>query len=567
MSSSTSTKPVGTPEGCLPKPAFLRIPLEIADLIAEHISHHDCKSLRLTCRFFQPSTIRLLFRSICLSKTKLDRDSFFNISQSPHLAAAVVELIWYELAEDETTFCWPEDEADELELPENMTNEDGNLPIELPVFFRLAQNAFWWTTKGSSQEFQEEHPMEAIEKAENSRKDVFDDFYPRFCSALDAMPHIHTFVCCPMPPMHVVSNKEYVLTAQLLRQSLSTPVERDDGFFNFLVPAMRRAQSKVKRLAYSDQGMMASMHEAPKEAVLAFQSLTHIDLCLGSTSSPLTPHENLDSTLTCLYAAVALEDLRICLENGPCSQNRLDDEFLAMSRDIVIWPRLRRLELTEVWMYPHLRKSKSLLKILEIHTHTLRHLVFHFCLIPASFLRQMSCIAGLQLKWLQIIEDNVYYKLPRIVNDAELLAYVNGIGPLPKKLVAAKNNEITCTSCSYGIDARRYYTEPLALPWTAEEDAACNNYDGILYTDDEIDIISEWLLQSHHEVGSYLKVKLEEGGSGLEDVLERPLSATWTAHSLFIHPSGQKAVGCEPLDFFSDWEDSESEDSGDETEE
>jgi hypothetical protein len=47
---------------------------------------------------------QLLFYRVCISKLKTDRDAFLNISTQPLLAAAVRVLVWYELAEDESSF-------------------------------------------------------------------------------------------------------------------------------------------------------------------------------------------------------------------------------------------------------------------------------------------------------------------------------------------------------------------------------------------------------------------------------------------------------------------------------
>ncbi|KAB5529038.1 hypothetical protein GE09DRAFT_406493 [Coniochaeta sp. 2T2.1] len=33
----------------------------------------------------------------------------------------------------------------------------------------------------------------------------------------------------------------------------------------------------------------------------------------------------------------------------------------------------------------------------------------------------------------------------------------------------------------------------------------------------------------------------------------------WINHWLFVHPGGRQAIGCDPLEYFSDWEDSDEE--------
>jgi hypothetical protein len=172
--SSLSSAPEETP----PRPPFLTLPLEIVDLIADnYLTLCDCKSLRLTCHFFEMPMIRPLFRRVVLSKTKLDHDNFFNIASSPTLAAAARELIWYELAEDETVFFAIEEDltgnptptskgkaptpipvSDNGPLPDSVAEKDldgEDMPHKLPPFSAIARDAFWWTSLGSSQEYRQ----------------------------------------------------------------------------------------------------------------------------------------------------------------------------------------------------------------------------------------------------------------------------------------------------------------------------------------------------------------------------------------------------------------------------
>ncbi|OTB13847.1 hypothetical protein K445DRAFT_13551 [Daldinia sp. EC12] len=78
------------------------LPIETLTMIFtdEGLCSNDLKSLRLTQRQWEDVATNLLFKRVCVSRLKKDRDAFFNIASSPHLAQAARILIWYELPND-----------------------------------------------------------------------------------------------------------------------------------------------------------------------------------------------------------------------------------------------------------------------------------------------------------------------------------------------------------------------------------------------------------------------------------------------------------------------------------
>jgi len=349
-----------------------------------------------------------LFRRVAISRTKLDRDRFFNIAQTPTLRCAVQELIWYELAPDESVFFKFEEETEEIlldegrylrrYLPAEATSIHGdNAPFDFPPFASLAHNAFWWTPNDYYAGYSKPYPLTRGELAEleRSREAFLADFLPRFYSALDNMPGIHTFVSSPMPPLRVVSNEGYPLTAQSFQRYGWPARDMNAGFRDFLLPAMRRSRSTIKRLSFVSEELSSEGLPPPLDST-ACRNLTHIALCLETRSWLDSHFEGLHS---CLRAASGLEDLRICLEitrgqsernpapPHPLRQRPTFDCLFGIDKTCS-WPSLRTLEFTGVWARDY--EADGLLRFLRAHVSTLRHLTFYHCDLSQAMIDGMA---------------------------------------------------------------------------------------------------------------------------------------------------------------------------------
>lgn len=559
-------------------PPLLRLPLEILNIIAgRHLSPRDRKALRLTHSSLGPAMVMLLFRRVFLSKTKLDHDSFFNIAQTPRLAVAVRELVWYELAEDATVFQKFEQEMEEqaksteqnnprhaLDGPfggpagvpgifsgdgadsePNAEGESGNEDKEsaslLPPFRKLAQQAFWLFSRGSSEEFTCAKPMEAIKKSQKTPGRTFAeaDFLRRLFPALDAMPDIHTFVSCPMPPWRTISKSEYPLTAEMFRQSAGWSSEdMNDGFFSFMAQAMRRPSSTIRRLAFADESIShSSLCRLRPSDIFCFQKLTHVDLCLGSSPDSMF----LRDAGVCLRAATDLVDLRICLENCQNTYKIHPSNYVLPIADpgepfieslfggeeMRRWPRLRRLELIDVPLIDN-KAILVLVKLLRAHVLTLRHLALRDCCFTRRLMEALAKVPHLNLASLQV-NDSAGTSC-KIVSESQLVAYVNGEAPAP----ANPRGGITWDTSSLIFD-------PLLGPTAAMFDAA---------------IVGDSLYSREDTVA-------ETGSSTAPGLVTEALPRQW----FFNHPSGQYGIGDDPLEFFSDWEISSGGTSEDDDEE
>ncbi|OIW22513.1 hypothetical protein CONLIGDRAFT_220349 [Coniochaeta ligniaria NRRL 30616] len=535
-------------ESGLSQSPIRRLPPEIVDQIAEsYLSHDDWKSIRLTSRFFDRSMIRLLFRRVFLSKTKLDRDVFLNISRSPHLATAARELTWYELAEDGDVFR----DRDLSDYPD----QSGNT-FELPPFLTLARDAFWWPGSIGNH-----HPS---------------DLLPWFQVALNNMPNIESFVSCRMPESRVVSKKQYLLTAQALYDGGSSPKRMNDGFYHFLLPTMRLPESSIKRLVLANEGIESSTFRIQPSDGPAFQKLTHIHLSIGRLRS--SSDGGLSGVKVCLRSAFALEELRLCFrtENGirgpkwraAWQQTEHHSAVVAQlfdagsEKEAMFWPHLRRLELEDIWLRQR-HKIKIVLKLLEAHSSTLRHLAFRQCEIIGRMLSGMSNIPGLKLESLQITDHTDAVVL--VLADSVLLGYVNNTGPPPDNVW---RSSAICSASTWEAGLSVYDTrfKPKGM---AD------------YTDEDMAIIFECLHHSTEETppsGS----SVDEQVTVVETTMDNDTVTHTVAHGtesssfmrsmagshptklwLFKHADGRQAISDEPLEFFSDWENSAPEDSDD----
>ncbi|KAB5578562.1 hypothetical protein GE09DRAFT_1090208, partial [Coniochaeta sp. 2T2.1] len=400
--------------------------------------------------------------------------------------------------------------------------------------------------QGSSKAYRKERPEDYIAKLSLSRKPALRAFLPRFFTALDAMPSVHTFVSCPMPGDHTIQKDRdsYPLTAQLYQRGPGwKPEHTNGGFFHFLLPAMRRPGAKIERLAYADEGMESSLSRLRASDLLSFMSLTHIDVCLGHGEGE---EHKLDDLHACLHAAQNLVDLRLCAEKA---HKRM-------------WPHLRRLEFTEFGVATRGR-VRDMVKIVKAHASTLRHLSFHQCEVSHRLIKGMAEIP-LQLDSLQVVKKSSLSA--RIVPKSELLAYVNGTGPRPSILGkdTSWNTEIMV------FDPRHMATAALYDASTARET--------VYSKEDMADMIDQHhpdnrgMIRAYHSLwakerlAKLSKLNLAKatndvtgGSSHFADATESPRISKWLfrhPNGQERHPNGQEAVGDEPLDFFGDWEDS-----------
>lgn len=78
---------------------FGDLPAEMLSIIAAapNLTNHDRKQARLANSSLAAAMTPFIFRRAYISWIKADRDAFMSLAVTPHLAAHVEEVIWFEL--------------------------------------------------------------------------------------------------------------------------------------------------------------------------------------------------------------------------------------------------------------------------------------------------------------------------------------------------------------------------------------------------------------------------------------------------------------------------------------
>lgn len=442
-------------------PSLTHLPIEILNYVLAYASHDDLKSVRLTCVRLADPVTQILFRSICISKLWTDRHNFLRIAAQPHLASAVRILTWYELAGQAAELLGQgrsdgsRDDVDDLldRLAEQASAAFWLPDVDFPHCDVVA--AGWWlelnedeseNDEDDGDEFSDGEDVDSngewIEKEEQRKKQnqgetqsghrepsivkiriqarqaAIKQFLPLFLAAIDAMPELNTIVSqrmhhlrhLPMPEDDN-SGPVYPMTAQLFQRRFFTTKQSNEGFFSFLVPAMKQraaaaaatatssthnCPSPITRLHFSDEGASMCMRRLDMSFTQACPSLTHIDLCIGHFQHFL----HLRPLMRVIQAAENLESLHICFERGSLPNNYSSDENEQAAISILDyllaqpysrWERLRSLHLTSVCF-----SKRTLFSIVQGLASSLRYLRFDDCditfetLVPLAFIRGSS---------------------------------------------------------------------------------------------------------------------------------------------------------------------------------
>jgi hypothetical protein len=565
------------------------------------ISRDDLKSLRLLCRAVTEEATQLLFYRICLSKLKTDRYAFLNVATRPRLARAVRVLAWYELAEDELSLS-PLQKPPAANL--DLANDDyWNSPLRTeesediyPNLVAQARDAFWIPTQSLRE------PDVTDEKL-YVQIAAIEEFRPHFYAALDAMPSLHTVVIQPMHPYRRLTKSltGYLLTAQLLQRGMMTAQSQmNEGFYSLLGPAMARRSSTntpITRLHFADESQRTSLIRLRPALLPAFTPLTHIDLCISHLGNPL----DLDSLGACLRAAANLTHLRLCCERGTSSF--ADGEERKAVFDILLchpaahWVRLCSLHLDDLWF-----STVHLLRFARKHASSLRCLRADSCSLTAGAVASLAGIAGLRLERFVTLpssahEDNIY------MSEARVLAFLNSSGAdiaLGQALSENALAHVRTHAAVFDLEC-----------WATGAICDSRGRDGLRrgYTINEIDVLD---LENGdvrdgdgfgHEEGSCWEMPFERVHLGIHGMVEEHEYASEQASHLkrgreaprwmwgrgndgrgdvynwvvenedgprgvghptemwrFEHRNGEVAFGEDPLEFWEDWEGSETGD-------
>ncbi|KAH0495927.1 hypothetical protein TgHK011_009452 [Trichoderma gracile] len=299
-----------------------RLPAELMLLIMRdsQLDSSDLRRLRLVSEQVSAAATSRLFAHIHISKLHSDRETFFNIATQPHLAVAVRSVTWLELAEDNTDLPYVSYPPVEwLRLPQETVPSGGDADDLDFLFRRLPRMAR--TLFWLPFEYQEgtEQRMKAI-----------SSFMPEFFAALDQMPNLREFASRPMHPARELvqpsglSTPSYPFTCQLFRQNTGRKtMQRNDGIKLVAVPfSAMQILGLIERTARSLRRIAFDNCNVPGRLLYALQLIPDLSLESFTSVSATVLHETedeLENTIWLMTEAHALAVIR--------GQNLFDGAF------------------------------------------------------------------------------------------------------------------------------------------------------------------------------------------------------------------------------------------------
>lgn len=449
-------RPKQTPPEPLPSlesDTFLLLPQEILGGIISQpcLSKLDLKALRLVCHRFEPLASELLFRQIHLSRCIQHSFIPLNLIETPRIAGLVRELVWYELPCDGEIVQYFDQRLKVFNFEDAICKEgickalSGIFPIPLEL--------------GSTVPGEDSSADGNIER--------FLEFQDRLFHMFDNLPRLETLISRPFPPDFVIRGDGYEFSAGSLKSTM-TPTLPNDGLFTFLLPAMMRPTSRVKRLIWEDEPSIPSFERLEDLHIPAFANLESLDLCIaqpgGGRARTEFPSESLRRLGSCLQAAKGLRELTLCFEKGvthiaewPNSEYVKDNRKalkLILFDNTETFPNLTSLSLAYARC-----SDENLLPFLAQHSKNLRHLALRACVVTRKTMVGMREIGTLQLESIEIVPsedhpDESSLIVPASPDDIEveqvsshlILDFINGKTqdcPITHRLFSTLSNEAT----------------------------------------------------------------------------------------------------------------------------
>ncbi|KAK0704473.1 hypothetical protein B0H67DRAFT_557275 [Lasiosphaeris hirsuta] len=275
------------------------------------LSRDDVKAVRSSCRKLSGATTALLFYRIGISRLRADCHAFLSIASSPHLAQNVREVEWLEISWDahltNRISFWNSRGSPNIDVGRDQdfvglchqlhaaTEAEFSLPTTPPRAGLVCRDA-----------------------AESERQRATAEFQHVFQAAVDNLHNLHTFISRPMSSRRIITRSGYPIDASLLQTYQEQPVlpeppQINDGLFLFLLPAMNRPGSIVKRLRWADEFPGFSyLRPFPASSLECLESL---DLCL--TPSAAISEESVGGLAAALVrAAPSIRHLKLCTDHG-----------------------------------------------------------------------------------------------------------------------------------------------------------------------------------------------------------------------------------------------------------
>ncbi|OTA98549.1 hypothetical protein M426DRAFT_17294 [Hypoxylon sp. CI-4A] len=540
--------------------AALPFELKIHILSCGILSREDWANTRLLCRSFEQPAASLLFERIIFSRLRQDLATFLAISRTPCLAKHVRQLVWQELnleacgwREEDDTNDWTL--INQTPAARQQMEEIGydDTVAQLIIEALDDEELFWLPRRPDDPRLIHQQYLHELLA---SRTKHF------FSAALSRLTNLTIFNSCPMPHHRILTYKGYPIQVDLFRsQSPVWVAHYNCGLFDYLFPAMGGIKSgKITTLHWTDESLMTSLSYLKPTDALLFSNLTSISLCI----SYVKDIENiLHNIVTCLSAAKNLRRLSLCFEKVSSDHLHVVRLVHSIFRKCY-WPKLTTLELTNLW----LRRGEFMpfIQFLRRHCLELRHLKLIRCNLSSRRIVSMRN-SHLRLDSITIESDTISdtdihlheQDVLLIINKKVDLGLVeawigNSHGSSHQNImtrVSQSNHhewhmEGFCGSetrhCEHLADeAVRAESTPIEEE-TDEEDGEVADF-----ADSQPTVYWDW---AEFGTGPELEVHSWVVRRASEAKTE---TKTWQ----FNHRDGRIAVGEDPLDYFSDWDDEE----------
>ncbi|TFB00685.1 hypothetical protein CCMA1212_007457 [Trichoderma ghanense] len=596
-----------------------RLPAELLLQIMgdNSIKKTDLRQLRLVSRQVSAAATSRLFARISMSKLHSDREAFFNIAAQPHLSAAVRSVTWLELAEDDTDLpyiAYPP--AWRLRLPRDRvpTADDADdfdfLLRRLPP---MARALFWLPFEN----------FKSYRRGTEKRTEAIRAFMPDFFAALDQMPNLREFASRPMHPARKLvqpsglSTPLYPLTCQTFRQSkCKKTMQRNDGFCTFIIPYIAHRVSlgtdtlaPITRLYLVDEGEWSFVPRINPGVVNSFRNLKHLELCISHCQNL----RHLKRLGRCLGAATALEELRLCFERD--AEIYGSEVFDLIFQRRYEHPRLRDITLVAVPF-----SALQILLLINRTASSLKRLTFDNCAVPGRLIYALQLIPNLWLESFASVSATVLHEAEDelentiwLMTEAHALSVIRGQSMFDGafelgQAIAGRTiylythfyaPSLLRSSC---FDRHNHLPQPV-VEYLEVKDCDDANYNGDGWEDDGTDteeasgsddgladappdLVRNIDGSDSHDSGSDPASHKETAAdASIQKMLDTAprwefgigrdgtaccwrVTAVRSSHQgyptrlwRFFHRNGEQAIGDEPLEFWDDWEGSQSGDT------
>lgn len=421
---------------------FHDLPTELLSIIAADpdLTNHDRKQARLVCSRLADAITPFTFRRAYVSWIKSDRDAFLSLANTPHLAAHVEEVIWFQPGGQRNMrslrdFCLQFAECDKHDL-QNFSNELEGLTELRADLLTSAQGLCWPPTARPLEQFEWRNDRNVLNITRLNPAEYAVEFSAKFRLAIALMPKVHTLSLEPMPWRRVISAHpdSYPFHAGLMKTHAAY---RKSAFevseiFPVFFDTINAEKGRITRLRCADQ-MSSSNVRGAWDHEPAFKYLTSFEYSISST---YPSYEIMDRTFfsrnlfvhmlrRALFQASQLQELSISWDCGAEAMRTRKPRtiwglFLEDSGEAHRWQHLRSLKLGYVALKP---TGTSFLSVIEAHVGSLRHLHLEQCRPAKSFARELSEISGLQLSSITISDSEI----PKagLISEQELLRFIH----------------------------------------------------------------------------------------------------------------------------------------------